>query len=78
MNQVQQIAHTQVNFTKLANMITLKRSLITESQKLVTAYTRPQMRIVSSYFNDNYEIKQNTTMNVNRSQKHGLILHYIT
>ena len=53
-------------------MITLKRSFIVQSQKLVTTYTRPQVRIVSSYFNDNYKIKQNKTMNVNRSQKHGL------
>ena len=75
-SRLQQIAHT-VKFTKLANMITLKRSLIAQSQKLVTAYTRPQVRIVSSYFDDNYKIKQNTTMNVNRSQKHGPILHYI-
>ena len=45
---------------------------------MVTAYTRPQVRIVSSYFNDNYKIKQNTTINVNRSQKHGPILHCIT
>ena len=59
-------------------MITLKRWFIVESQKLVTAYTRPQVRIVSSYFNDNFKIKQNTTMNVNKNQKHGPILHYIT
>ena len=59
-------------------MITLKRSFIVHSQKLAIAYTRPQVRIVSSYFNDNYKIKQNTTMNVNRSQKHGFILPYIT
>ena len=59
-------------------MITLKRSLIAQSQKLVTAYTRPQVRSVSCNFNDNYKIKQNTTMNVNRSQKHGHMLHYIT
>ena len=76
-SRLQQIAHT-VKFTKLANMITLKRSLIAQSQKLVTAYTRPQVRIVSCTFNDNYKIKQNTTMNVNRSQKPGPILHYIT
>ena len=59
-------------------MITLKRSFIVQSQKLVTAYTRPQVRIVSSYFNVKFKIKQNTTMNVNRNQKHGPILHYIT
>ena len=69
--------HT-VKFTKLANMITLKRSLIAQSQKLVTAYIRPQVRIVSFNFSDNYNIKWNTTMNVNRSKKHGPILHYIT
>ena len=76
-SRLQQIAHT-VKFTKLANMITLKRSFIVQSQKLVIAYTRPQVRIVSSYFNDNYKIKQNTTINVNRNQKHGSILHYTT
>ena len=76
-SRLQQIAHT-VKFTKLANIITLKRSFIVQSQKLVIAYTRPQVRIVSSYFNDNYKIKQNITMNVNRSYKHGLMLHYIT
>ena len=72
--------HSEIyrEFTKLANMITLKRSFIVQSQKLVTAYTRPQVRIISSYFNDNYKLKQNTTMNVNRRQKHGPILHYIT
>ena len=75
-SRLEQIAHT-VKFTKLANMVTLKRSFIVQSQKLVIAYTRPQVRIVSSYFNDNYKIKQNTTMNVNRSQKHGSMLHYI-
>ena len=76
MNQrLQKIAHT-VKFTKLANMITLKRSLIAQSQKLVTLYTRPQVRIVSFKFSDNH--KRNTTMNVNRTQKHGSILHYIT
>ena len=58
-------------------MITLKRSFIVQNQKLVIAYTRPQVRIVSSYFTGNYNIKQNTTMNVNRSQNHGPILHYI-
>ena len=68
----------KVKLTKVANMITLKRSFIVQSQKLVIAYTRPQVRIVSSYFNDNYKIKQNTTMNVSRSPKHGPILHYIT
>ena len=76
-SRVQQIAHT-VKFTKLANMITLKRSFIVQSYKLVTAYTRSQVRILSSYFDDNYKIKQNTTMNVKRSQKRGPILHYIT
>ena len=76
-SRLQQIAHT-VKFTKLSDMIILKRSLIAQSQKLVTAYTRPQVRIVSCNFNDNYKIKQNTTMNVNRSQKHGTVLHYIT
>ena len=59
-------------------MITLKRSPIAQSQKLVTAYTRPQVRIVSLSFIDNYKIKQNTTMNVNRNKKHRHILHYIT
>ena len=76
-SRLQQIAHT-VKFTKLANMITLKRSFIVQSQKLVTVYTRPRVRIVSSYLNDNYKIKQTTTMNVNRSQKHGPMLHHIT
>ena len=76
-SRLQQIAHT-VKFIKLANMITLKSLLIAQSQKLITVYRRPQVRIVSSYFNDNYKIKQNTTMNVNRSQKHGPLLHYIT
>ena len=76
-SRLQQIAHT-VKFTKLANVITLKRPLIALSQKLVTAYTRPQVRIVSFNFSDNFNIKLNTTMNVNRSQKHGPILHYIT
>ena len=73
-SRLQQIAHT-VKFTILANMITLKRLFIVQSQKLVTAYARPQVRIVSSYFSDNCKIKQNKTMNVNRSQKHGPILH---
>ena len=50
-------------------MITLKRSLIAQSQKLATAYTRPQVRIVSCNFDDKYKIKQNTTMNVNKSQR---------
>ena len=45
---------------------------------MVIAYTRPQVRIFSSYFTFNYNIKQNTIMTVNRSQKHGPILHYIT
>ena len=76
-SRLQQIAHT-VKFTKLANMITLKRSFIAQSQKLVIAYTRPQVRIVSSYSSDKYKIKQNITMNVNRSQKHGPMLHCIT
>ena len=76
-SRLQQISHT-VKFTKLGNMLTLKRSLIAQSQKLVTAYMRPQVRIVSCNFNDNYKIKQNTILNVNRSQKHGPILHYIT
>ena len=76
-SRLQKIAHT-VKFTKLTNMITLKRSFIVQSQKLVIAYRRPKVRIVISYFNDNYKIKQNTTMNVNRSQKHGPILHHIT
>ena len=75
-SRLQQIAHT-VKFTKLANMITLKRSPIAQSQKLVTAYTRSQVRIVSFTFSDNYNIKRNTTMNVNRSQKHGPILYII-
>ena len=73
-NQDYSRLHT-VKFTKLANMITLKRLLIVQSQKLVTAHTRPQVRIVSSNFSDNYHIKRNTTMNVNKSQKHGPILH---
>ena len=73
----QQIAHT-VKFTNFANMITLKRSSIVQRQELVIAYTRPQVRIVSSYFTGNYNIKQNITMNVNRRQKHGPLLHYIT
>ena len=34
--------------------------------------------IVSPYFTGNCNIKQNITMNVNRSQKHGPLLHYIT
>ena len=68
---LQQIAHT-LKFIKLADMITLKRLLIGQNQKSVTAYTRPQVRIVSSNFNDNYKIKQNTTMNVKRSQNIGL------
>ena len=76
-SRLQQIAHT-VKFTNLANVITLKRSFIVQSQKLVIAYARPQVRIDSSYFNDKYKIEQNTTMNVNRSQKHGPIFHYIT
>ena len=33
---------------------------------------RPQVRIVSAYFNDNYKIKKNTSMNVNRSQNMGI------
>ena len=45
---------------------------------MVTTYIGPQVRIVSCNFNDNYKIKQNTTMNVNRNHKHGPILHYIT
>ena len=76
-SRLQQIAHT-VKFTTLANMITLKRSFIVQSQTLVIAYTRPQVRIVSSYFTGHYNIKRNTTMNVNRSQNHGPMLHYIT
>ena len=76
-SRLQQIAHT-VKFIKLANMITLKKSLIAQSQKLVTAYTRPQVGIFSCNFSDNYNIKRNTTTNVNRSQKHGPTLHYIT
>ena len=40
--------------------------------------TRPQVRIVSFYFTGNYNIEQNKTMNVNSSQKHGPILHYVT
>ena len=73
-SRLQQIART-VKLTKLANMITLKRLFIVQSQKLVIAYTRPQVRIVNSYFNANYKIKQNTTMNVNRSQT--MDLYYI-
>ena len=75
-SRLQQIAHV-VKFTKHANMITLKRSFIVQSQKLVAAYTRPQVRIVSFNFSDNKK-KRNTTLNVNRSQKHGPILPYIT
>ena len=77
MDQDYRRLHT-VKFTKLANIITLKRSLIAQSQKLLTAYTRPQVRIVSSIFSNNYNTKRNTTMNVNRSQKHVSILHFIT
>ena len=58
-------------------MITLKRSLIARSQKLVAAYTRPQVRIASFNFSDNYNIKRNTAMNVNRSQKDRPILDNI-
>ena len=76
-SRLQKFAHT-VKVTKLANMITLKRSLITQSQKLVTACARPQVRIVSFNFSDNLNIKRSTSTNVNRSQKHGPILHYIT
>ena len=76
-SRLQQTAYT-VKFTKLANMITLKRSVITQSQELLTAYTRPQVRIVSRNFSDCCNTKRNTTMNVNRSQKHAPILHYIT
>ena len=72
-SRLQQITHT-VKFTKLANIITLKRSLIAQSQKLVTAYTRTQVRIVTFNFSANCDIKQNTAMNVNRSQKHGPII----
>ena len=73
-SKLQHIAHT-VKFTKLANMITLKRSLIAQSQKSEIAYTRPQVRIIGCNFNDNYKIKQNIILNVNRSQKHGPMLH---
>ena len=59
-------------------MITLKKSLIGLSQKLVTSYTRPQVRIISFNSSDNCNIKRNTAMNVNRNQKHRPILHYIT
>ena len=62
-----------VKFNKLANMITLKKSLLAESQKLVIVYKRPQVRIVSCNFSDSCNIKRNTTMNINRSQKHGPI-----
>ena len=51
-SKLQKIAHT-VKFTKLANMMTLKRLFIVQGQKLVMAYTRSQVRIVSSHFNDN-------------------------
>ena len=45
----------------------------------VKQYTQDhRQRIVSSYFNDNCKVKQNKTMNVNRSQKHGPMLHFIT
>ena len=77
MNQDYSRLHT-VKFTKLANIVTLKRSLIAQCQKLLTAYTRSQVRIVSFSFSDNYNFERNTTMNVNRSQKHGPILHCIT
>ena len=76
-SRLQQIAHI-VRFTKLANMITLKRLLIAQSEKLVTAYTRPRVRIVSFNFSDNCKIKRNTAINVSRSQKHMPILHHIT
>ena len=76
-SRLQQITHT-VKFTKLANMIALKRSLSAQGQKLVTAYTRPQVRIVSCNFSDNCNIKRDTAKNVNRSLKHGTALHYIT
>ena len=76
-SRLQQKVHT-VEFTKLANMITLKRSLIAQSQKLVTAYTRSRVRIVSCNFSDSYNNERNTTMNVNMRQKHGPILYYIT
>ena len=71
MARLQQIAHT-VRFTKLANIITWKRLLITQSQKLVTANGRLQVRIVNFNVSDNCNIKQNTTLNMIRSQKHGL------
>ena len=74
-SRLKQIAYT-VKFTKLANIITLKRSRIAQSQKLVTAYTRPQVRIVSFNFSGNCNIKRNTTMNVNKSQKYGPKLHH--
>ena len=38
---------------------------------------KTQVKIVSSYFTGNYNIKQNITMNVNRNQKHGPLLHFI-
>ena len=73
-SRLQQIAHT----VKFTNIITLKRAQrITQSHKLVTACTRPQVRIVSCNFSDNYNIKRNTIVNVNRSQKHGPILYYV-
>ena len=72
-SRLQQIAHT-VKFIKLANIITLKRELTAQSQKMVTAYTRPQARIVSFNFSDNCNIKRNTY----RIQKHGPILYCIT
>ena len=76
-SRLQQIAHT-MKFTKLANMHDYSEEIVycTEPE-IGDSYTRPQVGIVSSYFNDNYKIKQNTTMNVNRSQKHGPILHFI-
>ena len=55
-SRLQQIAHT-VKFTKLTNTITPKRLLIVQSQKLVAAYTRPQVRIVSSYFTGNFNTR---------------------
>ena len=55
-------------------MITLKRQFTVQSQKLVIAYTRPQVSIVSSFINDNYKIKQSTTMLSIGAKNMGLYL----
>ena len=65
-------------YTAFGNTIILRRQLIIQRQKLVIAHTKPQVRIVSSYFTCNCNLKRTTTMNVNGSQKRGPTLHYIT